>query len=163
MTDAQIAKKAGLTVPGVRYKRERGWTDEEILAGERVVEGESLVQAQLRKETALADLRQLEVDEKRGELIPLAEATASWVALVQLTRAKMTAIPNAICDQLAASTDAGEIRLFLMREIDERLTQLAEEFQETARDIMGESSASDSTAATPDGDGVGGEIPDTEQ
>lgn len=162
-TDNEIAAKSGLTVPGVRARRKKGWSDDEIIAGVLGFgkTGEDMTDAQLRKEIALADLRQLEVAEKSGELIPLAAERAATAVMGQMTRAKFLAMPDALCDQLAAYTDAGEVRAFLRREIEERLTQIADEFSETARGLMGDSGDGDTTTGTPDGDGVGEEVPGT--
>jgi len=157
MTDAQIAKKAGLTVPGVRYKRERGWGDEEIIAGVREVEGESLADAQLRKESALANLRELEFQQKQGEVIPLTMASAAWAQLCQMVRQKLSGLPNALCDQLAAMTDPTEVRLFLIRETDRCASQLADDFLDAGAAIVDDSSEGDASADAADGDRVGGE------
>ena len=162
MKDSEIAAKSGLTVPGVRWKRQKGWTDEEIISGQRAVEGETLVAAQLRKEIALADTREIERDEKQGTLIPLAEAQRAWSMLIQTTRTKFTALPTALAAQLAAYTDAGEIRELLTKDIDRRLEQLAEEFQQAARGALDDGGEGDKATGTADGDGVGGETPDTQ-
>ena len=161
MKDSDIAKKSGLTVPGVRFKRSKGWSDEEIIAGERVVEGENLVGAQLRKEIALADTREIERDQKLGELVSLAESKRAWAMLIQVTRTKFCAMPNAVAAQVAAMIDAGEIRAFLTREVDRRLEQLAEDFQQAARVALDDGGEGDKATGAPDGDGVGGEAPDT--
>lgn len=157
MTDAQIAKKAGLTVPGVRYKRERGWSDEEIIAGVRETEGESLADAQLRKESALANLRELEFQQKQGDVIPLALAAAAWAQLCQLVRTKLSGLPNALCDQLAAMTDPTEVRLFLIRETDRCAAQLADDFLDAGAAIVDSGGEGNEAADPADGDGVGGE------
>lgn len=157
MTDSEIAKKSGLTVPGVRHRRQRGWTDEEIVAGVRKTETESLADAQLRKESALANLRELEFQQKQGEVIPVALASAAWAQLCQMVRQKLSALPNALCDQLAAMTDPTEVRLFLIRESDRCAAQLADDFLDAGAAALGIGSESDAAAGSPDGDGVGGE------
>jgi len=155
-TDGEIAKAAGLTIPGVRYKRNRGWSDDEIITGQVLSSGEDLVDAQRRKEIALADLRELELEEKRGQLVSVIEAQNAWSTLILLIRNKFTAMPNAISEQLASITESREVRQFLTGEIDRVLTQLAEEFQTAAIETLGDGASGDRTAGTPDCDGVGG-------
>ena len=157
MTDSEIAKEAGLTVPGVRYKRERGWSDEEIISGARANQIESFTDAQRRKESALADLRETERDEKRGSLIPLSAAMTAWAQLVQITRMKLSSLPNALCEQLAAMTDPTEVRLFLIRETDRCANQLADEFLDASTSALAGGGEGDAPADPADGDGVGGE------
>ena len=163
MTDAQIAKKAKLTVPGVRYKRQRGWSDDEIIAGVQATKNETLIDAQLRKESALANLRELEYAQKQGDLIPVRDALNAWSVLVQLVRTKIGGMANACADQLAAITDPTEVRMFLMRETDDRLSHLANDFRQAAIDSLDGGGESDQPADQADGDGVGGVESDSKQ
>ena len=152
-TDEQIAEAAGITVDEVKRRRLA-----KREAGKRRVpepSEEILPEAILRKESALADLRQLEVAEKQGELIPLSDASRQFALMAQLTRQKMGAIPNALCDQLAAYTDPGEVRAFLIREIDLRLVHLANDFSAAARELVDGGEEGDSASEASDGDGMG--------
>ena len=73
------ARKAGVSPALVTRKLNRGATHAEIVKAaakkvdRRKTRGESFVEAQARKEKALADLREVELAEKRGELIDLKE------------------------------------------------------------------------------------------
>lgn len=159
---AAVAKKSGLTRQGVHYKRKRGETDEEIISGQGKSDpyGETLAAAQLRKEKALADLRELEYRQKSGELIPVIEMQNAWSVLVRVTRNNLTAMPASVADQLAAITDPVEVRQFLTVELDRRLGELADEFQHTAIRALDDGDPGDPAAGTADGDGMGGEVPE---
>ena len=160
-TDAEIAKAAGLTVAGVRYKRNRGWSDAEIMSGQVLNSTEDLVDAQRRKEVSLADLRELDLSKRRGELIPLIDVDVAWAALVTITRTGIAGMANACCDSLAAMTDPGEVRAYLIAEIDRRLIHLNEEFSEAARLAVVDGGEGDSAEDSADGDGMGGVEPAT--
>lgn len=75
------AKKAGVSPALVTRKLQRGATHAEIIKSARTgvkidrrkKRGESFVEAQARKEKALADLRELELAQRRGEVIDLKE------------------------------------------------------------------------------------------
>lgn len=151
-----ITKKTGLTRAGVKYKRDRGETDEEILSGKgrKAKDGETLIDAQLRKEKALADLRELEVSQKRGELIELQAAILAGAAMAQLTRQRMMTIPNTVAALCAATTDEREVKAIIEAEIVRQLQHLSNDFLSNT-DLSG-SSEGDPTASTPDSDGVGG-------
>ena len=155
-----VAKKIGITPAGVQYKRDRGLTDEEIISGEgkRGANGETLAAAQLRKEQALADLRELEVQQKRGELIELKTAVLAGASMAQMTRQRMMTIPNALAGLLASTTDEREIKRLLDSEITKQLEHLSNDFlslEDLSSGIDG-----DPAPAPADGDGVGREAPD---
>jgi phage terminase Nu1 subunit (DNA packaging protein) len=150
-----IAKKTGLTRAGVKYKRDRGETDEEILSGKgrKSKDGETLIDAQLRKEKALADLRELEVAQKRGELIERKIAELAGANIAQMTRQRLQTVPAAVASVCAASTDENEVKRIIDAEITKQLEHLAEDFL-TSADLSG-GSASDSTTEEADGLPVG--------
>lgn len=63
-------------------------------AGRPRAPGESLQNARRRKETALADLREIEVRRRRGELLEAAEVGRDWQAMLRQVRAGLLAIPS---------------------------------------------------------------------
>ena len=156
---SSVAEKAGISPQNVNRRRRRGESDESIIENrhEQAPRDETLIDAQLRKESALANLRELEFQQKQGEVIPLTMASAAWAQLCQTVRQKLSALPNALCDQLAAMTDPTEIRLFLIRETDRCAAQLADDFLDAGASALASSSEGDAAADPSDGDGVGGE------
>ena len=162
---ASVAEKAGISPQNVNRRRRRGESDESIIHNrhETAPKDETLIDAQLRKESALANLRELEYAQKQGDLIPVRDALNAWSVLVQLVRTKIGGMANACADQLAAITDPTEVRMFLMRETDDRLSHLANDFRQAAIDSLDGGGESDQPADTADGDGVGGVESDTQQ
>ncbi len=77
---------------------------------------EGLPDALRRKETAQARLRELEVAQREGELIPAAEVQEAWLRIGTLWRTRMLAIPSKMAARLAAKKPA-EIRALLDDEI----------------------------------------------
>jgi hypothetical protein len=156
---ASVAEKAGISPQNVNRRRRRGESDESIIENrhEQAPRDETLIDAQLRKESALANLRELEFQQKQGDVIPVAMASAAWAQLCQMVRQKLSALPNALCDQLAAMTDPTEVRLFLIRETDRCAAQLADDFLDAGAAIVDSGGEGDAATDPADGDGVGGE------
>ncbi len=134
MRTKSITKKTGLTRQGVNFKRRRGESDAEIIAGHGTSDasGETLASAQLRKEKALADLRELEVAQKSGSLVSLDHAVLAGAAMAQMTRQRMSTIPGALAGVLGATTDEREIRTILDAEISRQLEHLSNDFLSAA-------------------------------
>jgi phage terminase Nu1 subunit (DNA packaging protein) len=65
-------------------------------SGRKPAPGESLESARRRKETALADLRQLEVQKRRGELLEAEAVAREWGDLCRTVRAGVLAVPSRI-------------------------------------------------------------------
>lgn len=153
-----VAKKAGLTRAGVKYKRDRGETDAEIIAGQGKSDasGETLASAQLRKEKALADLRELEVAQKSGALVPLDQAILAGANMAQMTRQRMMTIPNTLAAICAASTDEREVKDIIDAEILKQLQHLSNDFLAAIDEDVSGGGAGGVAAETLDGDGVGG-------
>src|SRR5205807_1156275 len=61
-------------------------------AGRKPAPGESYEAAGRRKETALDDLRELEVRKRRGELVDAAQVAREWADVLRTVRAGMLAI-----------------------------------------------------------------------
>ena len=150
-----VAKKSGLTPAGVQYKRDRGETDEEILAGhgKRGDDGESLAAAQLRKEKAIADRREIEVAQLRGDLVERKAVELAGASMAQMTRQRVMTIPNTLAPQLRSMTDEIEIRECLRAECVRQLQHISNDF--LALQYLSGSSEGDSPSAETDGNGVG--------
>jgi hypothetical protein len=85
---------------------------------------ESFAEAQRRKESALANLRELEIREKIGELVDVGEMERAWATAGQTLRDGFLALPEQIAPQLAALTDKIEVRDLLRGEIRKILGNL---------------------------------------
>lgn len=145
----EAAKAAGVSPTLVSRKRGRGMTDAQIeeearrraqtLAAKARPAGKSLTfaEAQRRKEQALAELRELELAVKRGELVEAAAVRAEWVTILSSIRDGMLALPAKASGRLAAMTDARLIERFLKATIRAELTKLADGFAEP-QDTKGE-------------------------
>lgn len=86
--------------------------------------GESYAEAQRRKEVALADLRELELAQKSGQLV---EVTTAALYLANATKAvqnQLLSIPDKTAPLLAAVTDVRECRDLVLKEIREALELL---------------------------------------
>ncbi len=167
-TAIEVANTIGVTPAAVYARRKRGETDEQIIATGRLPNkrdsksGETLLAAQSRKETAVASMRELELAQKRGELIPVGEAVQMWGQLLSMARVRITTLATACADRLAAITDPVEARTFLAKEIADRLGHLTDDFRTAASEALGSGDNGDDATEVTDGDGVGGEEPGTE-
>ena len=88
--------------------------------------------AQKRKEIALADLRELELAQKRKELVSAAEVAATWATICTTIRDGMLSLPMKLADKLAAMTNDKEILAFLRSEIRSELTRISRDLNEPA-------------------------------
>jgi len=70
---------------------------------------ENYYRSRQRKESALADLRQLEVLRRAGELVPVAEVAALWTRRIQAARSALLALPSRV-RAACAGVDEGVIR-----------------------------------------------------
>jgi hypothetical protein len=77
-----------------------------------------------RKLRAEADLLEMEVQEKRGELLPALEAREAWRGEVLRCKTKLLSIPNKIGPQLVGQP-LPETVAILSREVNEALAELA--------------------------------------
>jgi hypothetical protein len=167
-----VANTIGVNPSSVSRRRARGETDEQILATGRkpnkrdknkaLKSDESFLTAQTRKESAAASLKELELAQKRGELIPVVDALRQWGTLLVMARVRITTMATACADRLAAITDPVEARAYLAKEIEDRLGHLTDDFRTAASEALGRGDSVDDAAAPGDGDGVGGEESGTE-
>jgi hypothetical protein len=81
-------------------------------------------EARRRKETALAELRELELRQRRGELIEAADAVREWSSACAMVRTRLLALPDRVAASLAGKAEA-EIREALTSEITAALTALS--------------------------------------
>jgi hypothetical protein len=93
----------------------------------------AVAEAKQRKDAALAQLAELELQQRRGELVPLEQVAAEWFARRRQLRDVMQAIPGRTHAQLAAllDVDPGRLRLVMEEEIGQALRELAEAVRAT--------------------------------
>jgi phage terminase Nu1 subunit (DNA packaging protein) len=90
---------------------------------------ETWSEAQLRKERALADLRELELAEKQGRLID-AELAAQFLSNASRTVTnQIMAIPDKLAPLIAAVTDIRECRDLMLKEIKRALDNLPDQIR----------------------------------
>lgn len=116
----RFAKKLGVSSQLVNRKRRQGKSDEQIMAEAKKSKAktspppekvnESFADAQRRKESALADLREQELAEKRGELISTTEQVRLWARVAQSIRDELMSIGERKSQEWAAITDPRQIR-----------------------------------------------------
>ena len=94
---------------------------------------EAFTDAKTRKESALASLRELELQRKRGELIDAAEVRLAASSMVIRFREKLLALSAELCDKLAGMSDAVAVLLLLEDAIRRALQELADESEKVSR------------------------------
>lgn len=80
-----------------------------------------------RKTTAEADLKEIELAERRGEVVPITHAVKEFAKRVAATRTKMLALPTKLAPVLVVMTDIEESRAAIEEVIREGLDELARE------------------------------------
>lgn len=128
----ELAAKAGQSQQLVSRKRRQGKDDATIIAEAgkgpavaRKQRTESYADAQARKETALANLRELEEAEKRSELLDRKETEAAWSSMISEAKASMLNIGDELGDVLAAEMNPIRCRELVNDKVREALTALA--------------------------------------
>lgn len=86
-------------------------------------------EARRRKEEALARLRELEVAEKEGKVIPRETAADAVTKAFSIVRTAVLRIPDKAARQVMAAGNAGEGREILLRECEGALKGAHDELQ----------------------------------
>jgi len=113
LTDGRIDVKAG-----------RAWLQANIL--NRSEEGESFSAAKARKESALASLRELELAERKGQLLDREEVKQAVEGLVIQARETLMGVPSQVQDRLTGMTSAPAIGELLEAEIRRALMAISQ-------------------------------------
>lgn len=127
-----LAERAGVTKALVSRKLRQGKSPEEIIAEAQIRRAKreagkaqiSTSEAQRRKEIAIAGLRELELKERRGELVETKEVANLWAVVFQTVRDQVMAVADRCSAQLAAMTDQRMVRDRLSAELNQALTNL---------------------------------------
>lgn len=96
---------------------------------EEPVRTEDFATAQRRKETALANLRELEHAQKLGAVVDVCEMERAWATAGQTLRDGLLSLPERVSEYLAAVTDSRQIRDKLRAEIRTILGNLPEQIR----------------------------------
>lgn len=94
--------------------------------------GERRSDAQARKESALADLAEMDVKQKRGELIPKPDVDAALRSFGASVRAKLDVLPDQLAPILVAVDDLDEIHALLAEHCRGILSAVADDLGRAA-------------------------------
>jgi hypothetical protein len=87
---------------------------------------ETFNQAQRRKEVAIADLRELELKQKRGELVQISDVNAFVSGMVVRARDILLRVAPELRDRLAVCSDPIECERMVNDEVHRALRELSE-------------------------------------
>jgi hypothetical protein len=85
----------------------------------------TLHEARRRKETAIAELRELELRKRKGELVLRSEVEKRFLDIVRRARDVLQKIPDRVAGICAAATDQATIHAHLTKEIHQALEDLS--------------------------------------
>ena len=125
-TQAEIARRAGVSEAAVSQNpRIVANPDGSVNVEATRANFTAVEDAQMRKETALAELRELELAEKRGLLLVRADVIRTWDEHITQAKNKLLAIGDEISDKLAAESNPLKCRELVNGRIREALAELA--------------------------------------
>jgi len=87
----------------------------------------TLLESRARREAALAELAELELSEKRGELVSAAAIERAMATKIMSVRESLDTLADRITPLLAAETDSDKVYKLLRGEIRQVLSQLSNE------------------------------------
>lgn len=94
--------------------------------------GERRSDAQARKEAALADLAEMDVQQKRGNLIPKDDVDAALRSFATSVRARLDVLPDQLAPLLAPVSDLDEIHALLAEHARSILAAVADDMGRAA-------------------------------
>lgn len=94
--------------------------------------GETRANAQARKEAAQADLAEMEVRQKRGELIPKADVDLALRSFGASVRAKLDVVADQIAPLVAPVSDLDEVHALVSEHMRGILTAVADDMSRAA-------------------------------
>jgi hypothetical protein len=132
----ELARELSISATTTSRKRSQGKTDDQIRQEaieykakeleKNTVDRISFTEAQRRKETALAELRELELAKARGEVAPTKEINQYVATMILRAREILLRMPAELSDRVAQTSDPIECKRLLEAEIHRALRQLAE-------------------------------------
>lgn len=97
--------------------------------------------ARERKEAAQAEMAEMEVAERRGELTPAADVRAAAVAAAVALRNGLEMLPERLAPQVAGLSDEAAIRGLIAHEVEAALTEVAHKLGQLAPDSAAQAAA----------------------
>jgi hypothetical protein len=95
--------------------------------------GERRSDAQARKESALADMAEMDVKQKRGELIPKADVDLALRSFAASVRARLDVLPDQLAPLVSPVTDLDEIHALLAEHCRSILSAVADDMGRAAQ------------------------------
>lgn len=95
------------------------------VSGDASPEVEEFDTAHARRESAVADIAEMQANELRSELIKASAAEKAWAAFVVRASERMAQLPGSLSTTLAAETSTNEVHRLLKDEIHAALHELA--------------------------------------
>ncbi len=92
----------------------------------------SFDEVRARKIAAEAEMAEIELREKKGQLIPASEVVASWGEIVGACRSKLLAVPAKIAPVVAVEDNPAVCKQIVEEQIGEALYELAKFVSETS-------------------------------
>lgn len=97
----------------------------------RVKRDESFYDAQKRKESAVADIREMEAQQKAGELVDVTVVEAQWTEIATAIRDSLLGLPLKISGKLAGLQDQREIERYLKTSFRAELAKISKTLDES--------------------------------
>jgi len=92
-----------------------------------ITAGEQYQASRARKEAALADKHELELEIRRGQLVSVDEIKPLWFDAVRTARSRLLGVPERVAAELAAIDEPQAVRVILEESIRDALESLADE------------------------------------
>lgn len=116
-----------------RHQQERSQKEQEKTEKTPSASGSRFQTAKARREEANAELTEIELQTKRGQLLVADEAKLAVADGDTIIRNRLESMPDILAPQLAAETDEQKIRSMLMDHIESLLGDLSRSFYNLAR------------------------------
>lgn len=127
-TEARLAASSGgRDDVAARHAAARGAPEAPAAPSAGSVGGESRADAQARKESAAADLLEIELAEKRGSLIPKEDVDAALKAMGASVRARLDVLADQLAPVVAPVADMDEVHALLAEHFRAVLAGIADD------------------------------------
>lgn len=94
--------------------------------GVRTSESQRYLTAKADKEEAIAEIRKHEAALKRKSVIPVDDIKAAWTTAAATAKERLLALPSRVAPELARETDPRKIEDIIGLQLNEVLTELAD-------------------------------------